>query len=65
MCTATLRPPLRLSCLQLGRKLIQVYDKNGDGVLQPSEFAPREDMRIRLEALFDERIQVRTQQLQV
>eukprot|EP00752_Nemacystus_decipiens_P009666 g8635.t1 len=43
--------------LELGQKLIEIYDTNGDGVLQPSEFAPKADLRVRLESLFADRAQ--------
>lgn len=36
----------------LARKLIAMYDQNGDGVLQQSEFAPAEELRTRLESIF-------------
>lgn len=39
----------------LGRKLIDIYDQNGDGLLQQSEFAPLEELRSRLESIFRER----------
>lgn len=39
---------------ELAHKLIAVYDENGDGVLQKSEFAPREELRTRLETMFRE-----------
>ncbi len=39
----------------LARRLIQMYDQNGDGVLQQSEFAPTEELRARLESIFRER----------
>lgn len=38
----------------LARKLIAVYDRNSDGVLQRSEFAPTEELRARLENMFRE-----------
>ncbi|CAM9471350.1 unnamed protein product, partial [Sphacelaria rigidula] len=38
----------------LARKLIAVYDQNSDGVLQQSEFAPTEELRMRLENMFRE-----------
>lgn len=44
--------------MQVGQKLIEIYDTNGDGVLQPSEFAPKADLRVRLEGLFADRAQV-------
>ncbi|CAN0065614.1 unnamed protein product [Discosporangium mesarthrocarpum] len=34
------------------QKLIASYDTNGDGVLQPCEFAPVEELRYRLEAIY-------------
>eukprot|EP00752_Nemacystus_decipiens_P008147 g7286.t1 len=37
---------------ELALKLIQIYDENGDGLLQQSEFAPTEELRARLENLF-------------
>ncbi|CAM9716026.1 unnamed protein product [Hapterophycus canaliculatus] len=43
--------------VEVGKKLIEVYDTNGDGVLQPSEFAPKEDLRVRLESIFADRAQ--------
>lgn len=52
------RSRLRLLSDQLAQKLIEMYDKNGDGVLQPSEFAPRSDLKARLDALFAERNEV-------
>ncbi|CAN0342774.1 unnamed protein product [Ascophyllum nodosum] len=39
----------------LARKLIEMYDDNGDGLLQKSEFAPTEELRMKLENLFRER----------
>ncbi|CAN0144332.1 unnamed protein product, partial [Hapterophycus canaliculatus] len=38
----------------LALKLIQMYDQNGDGLLQQSEFAPTEELRARLENLFSQ-----------
>ena len=38
----------------LARKLIDTYDQNGDGLLQRSEFAPTEELRTRLENMFQE-----------
>lgn len=38
----------------LARKLIAAYDRNCDGVLQPSEFAPTEELRTHLEKMFRE-----------
>lgn len=38
----------------LARKLIDMYDQTGDGVLQQSEFAPTEELRARLESMFRE-----------
>lgn len=38
----------------LAKRLIQMYDQNGDGVLQQSEFAPTEELRARLESIFRE-----------
>ncbi|CAM9857159.1 unnamed protein product, partial [Sphacelaria rigidula] len=38
----------------LARKLIAVYDQTSDGVLQQSEFAPTEELRMRLENMFRE-----------
>ena len=38
----------------LARKLIDMYDQNGDGLLQQSEFAPTEELRARLESMFRE-----------
>ncbi|CAM9640001.1 unnamed protein product [Choristocarpus tenellus] len=35
-----------------GLALIQAYDRNGDGFLQPDEFAPVEEIRAKLEAIF-------------
>eukprot|EP00903_Cladosiphon_okamuranus_P012926 g12069.t1 len=43
--------------VELGQKLIEIYDTNGDGVLQPNEFAPKADLRVRLESLFADRAQ--------
>ncbi|CAN0271001.1 unnamed protein product [Discosporangium mesarthrocarpum] len=34
------------------QELIASYDTNGDGVLQPCEFAPAEELRYRLEAIY-------------
>ncbi|CAN0517865.1 unnamed protein product, partial [Laminaria digitata] len=42
---------------QLGQKLIEIYDTNGDGVLQPSEFAPKGDLRLKLDSLFADQAQ--------
>ncbi|CAM9831206.1 unnamed protein product [Scytosiphon promiscuus] len=39
----------------LAKRLIKMYDQNGDGVLQQSEFAPTEELRARLESIFRER----------
>ncbi|CAM9519975.1 unnamed protein product [Ectocarpus sp. 4 AP-2014] len=39
----------------LAERLIKLYDQNGDGVLQQSEFAPTEELRARLESIFRER----------
>ncbi|CAM9396855.1 unnamed protein product [Pylaiella littoralis] len=39
----------------LAKRLIQMYDQNGDGALQQSEFAPTEELRARLESIFRER----------
>lgn len=39
----------------LARRLIDMYDSNGDGLLQRSEFAPTEELRARLESMFQER----------
>eukprot|EP00752_Nemacystus_decipiens_P008153 g7292.t1 len=39
----------------LAKRLINMYDQNGDGVLQQSEFAPTEELRARLESIFRER----------
>lgn len=39
----------------LARKLIAVYDSDNDGVLQESEFAPTEELRMRLENMFREK----------
>ncbi|CAN0365612.1 unnamed protein product, partial [Scytosiphon promiscuus] len=38
----------------LALKLIEMYDQNGDGLLQQSEFAPTEELRTRLENLFSQ-----------
>lgn len=38
----------------LAHKLIDTYDRNGDGLLQQSEFAPTEELRTRLENMFRE-----------
>lgn len=38
----------------LARKLIDMYDQTGDGLLQQSEFAPTEELRARLESMFRE-----------
>lgn len=38
----------------LARKLIDTYDRNGDGLLQQSEFAPTEELRTWLENMFRE-----------
>ncbi|CAN0448810.1 unnamed protein product, partial [Scytosiphon promiscuus] len=38
----------------LSLKLIEMYDQNGDGLLQQSEFAPTEELRTRLENLFSQ-----------
>lgn len=38
----------------LARRLIDLYDQNGDGVLQQSEFAPADELRARLESIFRE-----------
>lgn len=40
---------------ELAERLIKMYDQNGDGVLQQSEFAPTEELRARLEGIFRER----------
>lgn len=39
----------------LARRLIDMYDENGDGLLQQSEFAPEDELRTRLESIFRER----------
>ncbi|CAN0333841.1 unnamed protein product [Scytosiphon promiscuus] len=38
----------------LALKLIEMYDQNGDGLLQQTEFAPTEELRARLENLFSQ-----------
>lgn len=40
---------------ELAKRLIDMYDQNGDGLLQQSEFAPTEELRARLESIFRER----------
>lgn len=39
----------------LAKRLINIYDQDGDGMLQQSEFAPTEELRARLESIFRER----------
>ena len=46
----------------LARRLLEVYDTDGDGLLRQSEFAPEEELRTRLESMFRER---REEQLEV
>lgn len=38
----------------LARRLIDMYDRDGDGLLQRSEFAPTEELRARLESMMRE-----------
>ncbi|CAM9253992.1 unnamed protein product [Discosporangium mesarthrocarpum] len=42
---------------EVGRMLLEIYDNNGDGVLQLDEFVPAEDMRVRLNQIMEERAQ--------
>ncbi|CAM9774291.1 unnamed protein product [Choristocarpus tenellus] len=42
---------------EVGKMLLEIYDKNGDGVLQRDEFVPADEMRQRLDVIFAERAQ--------